>query len=250
MKTLLIDIETAPAKAYIWDLKTRYVPLGQVAEDGHVLCFAAGWLGEDHVYFSSRWDHGEKAMVQTAWDLLNEADAVIHYNGNSFDIPRLNTEFLKYRLGPPRPSHQIDLYRTVSSQFRVLSKSLKHMLSILSLENKLEHKGMELWTGVMAGNKEDQKLMEEYNIRDISTLEPLYYELLPWITNHPNVGLWMEPADVPLCKNCGSSKLRFKGYKRTSVLSYKQYQCQNCLSWNRERYSEEVGKNKRTDILR
>jgi hypothetical protein len=226
MKTLLIDIETAPAKAYIWDLKTRYVPLSQVAKDGHVLCFAAGWLGEDHVYFSSRWDHGEKAMVQTAWDLL------------------------KYRLGPPRPAHQIDLYRTVSGQFRVLSKSLKHMLSILSLENKLEHKGMELWTGVMAGNKEDQKIMEEYNIRDISTLEPLYYELLPWIKGHPNVGLWMEPADVPLCTHCGSSKLRFKGYKRTSVLSYKQYQCQNCLTWNRERYSEEVGENRRKDILR
>jgi len=249
MKTLLIDIETAPAKAYIWDLKTRYVPLGQIAEDGYMLCFAAGWLGEDHVYFSSRWDHGEKGMVQSAWELLNEADAVIHYNGNNFDIPRLNTEFLKYRLGPPKPSHQIDLYRVVNGKFRVLSKSLKHMLSILGLENKLEHKGMALWTGVMEGNKEDQRIMEEYNLRDISTLEPFYRELLPWIDNHPNMGLWMPEGEKPLCTHCGSTDLRFKGYKHTKVLSYKQYQCNSCLSWSRERYADNTGRNRRHDIL-
>jgi hypothetical protein len=250
VKTLLIDIETAPALAYIWNLKTRYVPLTQVAEDPYILCFSAGWLGEDHHYFSSVWEHGEEGMVQAAWDLLDEADAVIHYNGNSFDIPTLNTEFLRYRLGPPQPAHHIDLYTTVSKKFRVLSKSMKNMLKILSLDNKLEHKGMELWTGCMAGNKDDQKVMTEYNLQDINVLEPFYKELLPWIDNHPNMALWMDESSEPLCKNCGSTNLRFKGYKRTSVLSYKQYQCQDCLTWQRARNAEERGPNRRSDVLR
>jgi len=250
MKTLLIDIETAPALAYIWNLKTRYVPLGQVAEDPYILCFSAGWMGEDHVYFSSVWEHGENRMVQAAWDMLDEADAVIHYNGNSFDIPTLQTEFLRYRLGPPAPAHHIDLYTTVSKKFRVLSKSMKNMLKILSLDNKLEHKGMELWTGCMAGNKEDQQTMTDYNIQDILVLEPFYQELLPWIDNHPNVALWMDPSSEPTCKNCGSTNLRFKGYKRTSVLSYRQYQCLDCKTWQRARYAEEVGKKRRSDVLR
>lgn len=250
IKTLLIDIETAPALAYIWDLKTRYVPLQRVVEDGHVLCFAAGWLGDDHLEFYSRWDDGEENMVKHAWRMLDEADAVVHYNGTKFDIPRLNVEFLKYRMGPPSPSHQIDLYHTVSRKFKVLSKSLRHMLDVLDLDNKLEHKGMELWTGVMHGNKEDQSTMEEYNVQDVIVLERLYEELLPWIAGHPNVALWMEPSDEPKCPHCGSTDLRFKGYKRTSVLTYRQYRCNGCGSYPRERHAEERGENRRTDVLR
>jgi predicted RNA-binding Zn-ribbon protein involved in translation (DUF1610 family) len=249
MRTLKIDIETAPAKAYIWDLKTRYVPIGQVEEDGYVLCFAYQWMGEDEIGFWSRWDHGEEDMVLAAWELLDEADAIIHYNGNKFDIPRLNTEFLKYRLGPPSPSAQIDLYQTVSRKFKVLSRSMNHMLNILSLENKMEHKGMELWTGCMTGVKADQQTMEDYNIQDVEVMDQLYEELLPWIDNHPNRALWMEHGNDHICPNCGGTDLRFKGYKRTRVLSYKQYRCNTCGFYPRERYAQETGKNKREDVL-
>lgn len=250
MKTLLIDIETAPAQAYIWNLKTRYVPLSQVARDGHILCFAAGWLGDEDIYFCSRWEHGEKAMVKNAWEMLDEADAVIHYNGNNFDIPRLNAEFLVHRLGPPAPSQHVDLYRVVSRKFRVLSKSMNHMLRLLSLEEKLAHKGMELWTGVMQGVKEDQQIMEEYNIRDVMALENLYHELLPWIDNHPNLALWMGDNGTPRCRNCGSTKGQWRGYERTSVLSYRRWHCTDCGAWSRSRFAEETGINKRKDVLR
>lgn len=249
MRILHIDIETAPAKAYIWDLKTRYVPLSQVEEDGYVLCFAYRWEGEDEVGFWAIWEQGEEAMVRAAWDLLDEADAVVHYNGNKFDIPRLNTEFLKYRLGPPSPSHQIDLFSVVSTKFKVLSKSMNHMLNILELDSKLEHKGMELWTGCMEGNREDQLTMEEYNVQDVIVMAELYENLLPWIDRHPNRGLWMEPGEDKICPNCGGTHLRFKGYKRTRVLSYRQYKCEDCGFYPRERFALETGDKKRREIL-
>lgn len=249
MKVLYIDIETAPALAYIWDLKTRYVPVTQVAEDGYVLCFAYRWEGSDEVGFYSRWDHDEKTMVEAAWHLLDEADAVIHYNGNKFDIPRLNSEFLKYRFGPPSPSNMIDLYQVVSRKFKVLSKSMNHMLNILELDTKMEHKGMALWTGCMHGNKKDQLTMEDYNIQDVVVMEEFYKELLPWIDNHPNRGLYMEPGTEKVCPNCGGTHLRFKGYKRTRTMSYRQYNCKDCGFWPRERTAEETGARRRTDIL-
>jgi len=251
MRILKLDIEAAPAKAYIWGLKTRYVPLSQVAEDGYVLCFSYQWEGEDEVGTFTLWDHGHENMVDAAWGLLDEADAIITYNGNGYDIPRLNSEFLIQGLGPPSPYHSIDLYQTVSRKFKVLSKSMKHMLHLLSLENKLEHKGMELWTGCMAGKKDDQAVMEEYNIQDVIVMEDLYKELLPWIDNHPNRGLWMDSGSKHICPNCGSTDLRFKGYKRTRVLSYKQYHCQGCGFYPRVRFAEETVKNKgrRFDIL-
>jgi hypothetical protein len=247
-RTLLIDIETAPALAYIWNLKTRYVPLSQIDKDGYMLCFAAGWLGSDEVEFWSEWDQGEKAMVEAAWELLDEADAVVHYNGNSFDIPRMNAEFFKYKMGPPSPSHQVDLYRCVSQNFRVLSKSMQHMLELAGHQGKLEHKGMKLWTEVMAGEPEAQEIMEEYNIQDVTELENLYEDLRPWLKGQPNEALWMEPSDELKCR-CGSTDLEFKSYKRTSVLSYKQYHCKSCGYYPRLRFAEETGKNRRYDIL-
>lgn len=249
MKTLLIDIETAPAEAYIWGLKTRYVPISQVKEDSFMLSFAAGWLDSDEIEFASRWDHGEEAMIKWAWELLDEADAVITYNGDNFDLPWLRRYFLQYRLGPTSPYYSIDLIKTVR-KFRGLSNSLTYMLELLSLENKIETGGFQLWLDVMDEVPEACALMEEYNMRDVTTMEELYYQLRPWITNHPNVALYMDPSEEPKCTHCGSTDLRFKGYKRTRVLSYKQYQCNDCGTYSRARYAEEKGNARRSDILR
>lgn len=244
---LFIDIETAPALAYIWELRTRYVPLSQVAEDGHMLCFAASWEGSDEVEYYSLWDVGYQKMVENAWRLLDEADIVIHYNGKNFDVPRLNAEFLKLRMGPPSPYQQIDLYQTVRQNFRVLSRSMNHMLKLLDLEQKVQHKGMGLWTGCMNGDKQDQADMIRYNVGDITTLESLYYQLQPWITNHPNRAIWMPPGETPICGNCGSTDLRFKGYKPAKVLAYKQYRCNNCGAYPRERLP--VKESRRGDVM-
>ncbi|NIV35232.1 MAG: hypothetical protein GWN58_38990, partial [Anaerolineae bacterium] len=54
------------------------------------------------------WDM--EGMLEGAWELLDEADAVVHYNGKKFDIPTLNREFVKYGFTPPSPYKQIDLY--------------------------------------------------------------------------------------------------------------------------------------------
>lgn len=247
MRTLYIDIEAAPAKAYIWGLKTRYVPLSQVAEDGYILCFSYWWEGEKETGFYSLWYHGYETMVQAAWDLLDEAEHVITFNGKSYDIPMLNTEFLIQRLGPPAPYYHTDLYQE-TKQFRTLSSSMKYYLKILGLDNKLEHKGMELWTNCMAGVKEDQRIMEEYNIQDVEVMPELYAALLPWLKNVPNEALWMDADSENKCR-CGSTKLRFKSYKRNKTLSYKQYKCDDCGTYMRERYAEETGASRRKDVL-
>ncbi len=43
----------------------------------------------DSVYKSDR-----KSMLKSIHSLMDEADAIVHYNGNRFDIPMLNKEFL------------------------------------------------------------------------------------------------------------------------------------------------------------
>src|SRR2546422_11197735 len=95
IKVLMLDIETKPNKAYTWGIWNVNVGINQIIEPGEMICFAAKWYGQDQIEFYSQWDGGQYAMVDQAWRLLDEADVVVHFYGSKFDIPHLNTEFLK-----------------------------------------------------------------------------------------------------------------------------------------------------------
>jgi hypothetical protein len=184
------------------------------------------------------WDSivtGEKRMVRRIHKLLNEADAVCHYNGKKFDIPTLNKEFLLHGLPPPSPSKQIDLLAEARSNFRLASNKLDFVAKALGLGQKTKHKGMELWLGCMNGNKEDRKLMEEYNKQDVLLLEKVYKRVQGWIKVHPNLSV-ME--DVECCTKCGSEDYNARGRAYTTAGSYPRFQCNNCGSWFRGVYRE------------
>jgi len=234
MKILQIDIETAPNLAHVWGMFNQNIGMKQIQATGYTLCWAAKWYKKPGVMFMSTHADGEKAMVEGAWGLLNEADAVVHYNGTRFDIPTLNKEFLKNGLLPPEPFKQIDLLRTMRQQFRFHSNKLDEVLKQLGMEAKVQHKGHELWTECMRGDPKAWRQMERYNRRDVTIMESLYTRLLPWIQNHPNYGLYVD-SKRPVCNKCGHDKLTKQGIKRTKTQTYQQFKCLGCGSWNSER---------------
>jgi len=93
MKILLLDIETAPNTVHVWGLWQQNVGINQILDSGYVMCWAAKWLGSEEIMFNSVKQSGIKRMLSQIHKLLSEADAVIHYNGDKFDIPTLNKEF-------------------------------------------------------------------------------------------------------------------------------------------------------------
>lgn len=161
--------------------------------------------------------------------LLDEAEIVIHYNGNKFDIPVLNREFLKHGLGPPSPYRQIDLYRVVKQMFRFESNKLKSILKDLSLEEKLDHEGWPLWVGCMKGKPSAWRKMGAYNRNDVAILEPLYERLRPWIGQHPTLAL----EDGLACPKCGSRQYQQRGKQMATAKVYTRYQCSSCGGWFR-----------------
>lgn len=226
MRILLADIETSPNEAYVWNNKPKWIPANQMKETSRVLCYAYKWLGEPGgVQFDSEWAKG--VHIARLHGLLDEADAVITYNGNGFDLPVANREFLLHGLTPPSPYASIDLYKTVKGKFRFLYNSLGYVCGQLGIGSKLSHTGFQLWLDVMNGDEKARRKMELYNKRDVRLLEPLYKELLPWIDGHPNHGLWVDDMK-PVCTNCGSSKLHKKGMERTTTQIYQRYSCQSC----------------------
>ena len=247
MKILLLDIETAPNRVYAWGLWDQNIYIDQIEEPGYTMCWAAKWLGDKEVIFSSRQETTMEKMVKKIWDLIDEADAVIHYNGTKFDMPTLNKEFITYGLSKPAPYKQIDLLRTARSQFRFPSNKLDYVTQYLGLEGKLEHKGMSLWRDCMAGKDAAWKIMKKYNIQDVKILEDLYRRLLPWIPNHPNVNLYDE-STTPRCPKCGGKHLQKRGFAYTPTMVYQRYQCQTCKSWSRER-TNSMDKEKKRSLL-
>ena len=154
MKKLYLDIETAPSIVFCWGLFDKFIPIDNIIEPGYTLCWAAKWDGEKEIMFSSLQKDGEAAMVQKIHSLLEEADAVIHYNGKKFDIPKLNSEFLRLHYDPPATYHQIDLLETARRQFRLASNKLDYVCQHLEIGQKVKHsKGMELWKGCLNGDK-------------------------------------------------------------------------------------------------
>jgi len=231
MKILLLDIETSPNTAHVWGLWQQNVGLKQLLESSYVLCWAAKWLGDKEVLFDSVHQTREKTMLKKIHKLIDEADAVVHYNGTKFDMPTLNKEFLLQGLNPPSPYKQIDLLRTMRSNFRFPSNKLDYVAQRLGLGSKTSHEGHELWVKCMAGDEEAWKVMEKYNKQDVVLLEQVYNRVLPWIKNHPNRNLF---SDEAVCPTCGSHSLQKRGTSVTTTLRYQRYQCKDCGTWSQK----------------
>lgn len=229
MKILLLDIESAPNIVTVWGLFNQNVALNQILDSGYTLCWSAKWLGDAKIHSASILDGNEK-MLKKIHDLLDEADAVISYNGTRFDIPTLNKEFIKIGLKPPAPYKQIDLLQTARKQFKFASNKLDYVAQFLGLGAKLEHKGHQLWKECMEGNKKSMREMIAYNKHDVVLLEKVYNVMRPWIKSHPSHSTH---SGNLVCPSCGSDHYHSRGYAFTNAGKYARYNCQSCGAWFR-----------------
>jgi len=248
LKLLLLDIETAPNLVHVWGLWKQNVAVNQVIAAGYVLCWAAKWYGQKDVQFDSVYQSKPEKMLKRIHALIDEADGVIHYNGQSFDMPTLNKEFLVAGMTPPSPYKQVDLCRVARDQFRFPSNKLEYIAKALGLGEKTKHEGHELWIKCMNNDPEAWQRMETYNRNDVALLEEVYERMRPWIKQHPNHGL-IDESGLPTCPNCGSGHLQRRGWFHTTVSKYARLQCRQCGKWCRDPASE-TPKEDRANIMR
>lgn len=232
IKILLLDIENSPHLGYVWGLWQQNVALTQLLDVAETLCYAAKWLDEDVVYFDSLQLSSKKKMHKGIHKLLDEADAVIHYNGSRHDMPHLNRGFVELGMTPPSPYKQIDLLTTTKRQFKFPSNKLEYVVKALGIGEKMKNSGFELWTKCMAGDKDAWEEMKAYNIQDVLVLEKLYHKLRPWIKQHVNYSMFDVGALV--CPHCGSKKLHKRGFAYTLASKFQRYQCTDCGTWTKD----------------
>lgn len=248
MKTLILDIETAPLKSYVWGIWNVNLghSLNMLESDWFILTWSAKWLFNptvmsDKLTPEEVLKEDDKRISKSLWALLEEADVVIAHNGLKFDIKRINTRFLKNGLTPPMPYMVIDTLIHARRRFNITSNKLDYIGKFLGLGEKLSTGGFDLWKRCMNGDAEALTEMEIYNIQDVKLLEDVYLTLLPYIKPHPNVSLFVA-EDVHACPSCGSTNLKWEGQYATYANTYDAFRCE-CGSIGRSRTARPKGKN-------
>ena len=228
VKILTIDIENSPSLAHVWGLWNNNVSLSQLMEAGEVISFAAKWAGNDEVMFHSNFHDGHAAMIKRAYELVNEADVIVGYNSQGFDMKHLQREFVVAGYAPTTPYKNVDLLHAVKRNFRFVSNKLDYVVQELKLGAKTQHAGHTLWVQCMAGDKDAWDKMREYNIQDVVITEKLYYRILPWIEKHPHMGMYLD-ADKDRCPFCLSTSFTEQEVSAKAYVStYALFRCDEC----------------------
>lgn len=236
-KILLFDIETAPALVYTFSLFKPIIGIDQIVEPPRVICWSAKWYGRKQILYASEYEDGYAEMLRGLWELLNEADAVVGYNSDGFDIPWMNGEFAKQGWKQPAPYIKVDLWKLAKQNFRLISGKLDYLALTMVGDRKVSHEGFTLWKSCI--NPVDSpdkaaawKRMKAYGIKDTVLLEPLFELLRPMMRNL-NYGLWAEPGTLA-CTHCGSTDVQKRGFRRTTAGVFQRYQCNEdvCGGWS------------------
>lgn len=223
-KILVVDVEWAPALVYTFDMWNSNASPDKMIDHGGLLCFCAHWIGSKEFLFYSKWGDGREGMAKALVELLSEAEAVVTYNGDKYDLPKIMGEIVLAGLAPPPKPASIDLLKTVK-KFGFNMNRMAYIAPLLGLGGKVKHEGFSLWKDVLNGCPKAQKKMTRYCIQDVRLTARMYKKLLPYITNHPK----LRPGDT--CPNCESTKTQKRGYRFTRYFRIQRNQCQSCSTW-------------------
>ena len=225
-KVLVIDIEWQPALAYVWRMWDQNIQPDMLVDHGGMLCFCAHWDGTKDYMFYSKWEHGQKGMAEAALRLMEEADAVVTYNGDKYDIPKITGEIMLAGLTPPPVVASIDLIKTVK-KFGFNMNRMAYVAPRLGIGEKLKHEGFNLWKSVMDGDKKAQERMKKYCIQDVRITAKMYSKIKPFIRNPPH----LDPSVKTRCPACNSPKTQKRGQRHTRCFRIQRNACTNCGHW-------------------
>jgi predicted RNA-binding Zn-ribbon protein involved in translation (DUF1610 family) len=237
MKTLLLDLETAPMLGYSWDIWKEQGSMKFIVRDWYMLCWAAKWLDNKKIMSSALPDfksyttnpENDYNVVYELWKLLQDVDVVITQNGIKFDIPKSNAKFIEHGLTPPPPFKMVDTCQIARNKFGFTSNKLDDIARLLKVGKKSDTGGFDLWANVMNGDMKAWKKMVEYNKNDVLLLEKIYKRMLPFINNHPNINVYEET--LRLCPKCGSNTISKRGFSVRISGKVQRYQCVSCGGW-------------------
>lgn len=240
-RIICFDIERTPLIAYSWSLWENSIHPENVVQDSYILCWSAKELNSpnissDRLTCSEATTGYDERIVRSLWNYLDGAKILIGHNIEDFDVKVMNTRFIIYGLPPISSFQTVDTLKVARRKFLFQSNKLSYINKFLDIKQKIENSGMALWTRCMNGDPDALSEMNEYCQRDVSAVEELYYRFRPYISGHPNLGLFNDDPNNLKCPNCGYTDLSNNGFYFTSVGKYNSMRCNSCGALSRTRY--------------
>lgn len=228
-KILFWDTELSPMKVYTWSLYPESISIDKIIETQRILCFGYRWYGQKTTRTVDE-RIGHRKMIEELHAVMDEADFLVSWNGQSFDTRHAQREFKQYKITPPSPRKEIDLMRVAKKNFKFASNKLDHIAQELELGKKADTGGFQLWKDILEGDEATQarawKTMLKYQKQDVDLLVDVYEEFKPWIKfPHP------VSEGEGRCRACESYNLERRGYANTLNGKYPRYHCRDCGHW-------------------
>ena len=254
MKVLLLDIETAPNKAYIWSLWRECRSANFLTDNWFIMCWCAKWLDKKEIMHASVHQSStykikpecDKEILLKLKPLLEEADIVIAHNGEQFDCKKIRTRFIINNIPPASPYKVIDTLKAARANFAFTSNRLNDLAKFMNVGKKMDTGGFDLWKDCLDGKKSAWDKMVKYCKHDVELLEKVYLKMRPFIKQHPNCSTYLSTAK-PCCPKCGSYKIWYQGYAYTAAGKFRRFQCTDCGGWGKEK-DNQLSKVKRASL--
>ena len=232
MRLLSIDIENSPHMVWTYKLwgNNVYIAPDMVIQQSQIMCFAGKWIGENtDPMFYSTYHNGYGGMMSAAWELMNEADGLVWFNGDRFDGPKINKAVLVEGYDPPSPYKGIDLYTVIRRNFDFPHKRLDEVCKALGIGGKIgSHK--DNWKLCLENDPEAWERMRLYNIQDVVLNEKLFNIVLPWIGGSAIPSVALDNGTGIACR-CGSKNLTKEGFRQTLKGKFQRFRCGSCGTW-------------------
>ena len=229
-RILVLDIETKLMEAYTFAIRDVHLTHKQIKSHGGISCIGLKWVGEKKATVLTEWEHGQRGMLQGTLDALIEADAVVTFNGASFDLPRIAGQLLLHGLGMIPPVTHIDIFKPLR-RMGFPSTKLDYVAPILGLGGKVKHDGLDLWIAVHKGCPKARAKMVRYCAGDVRLTEDVFERVKPYIPNFPHLGR----TRALECTKCGGDRFQRRGTTRTASFITERLQCQGCGAWSKGR---------------
>ena len=249
IKALYVDIENSRmiVEFPTYNLKdNNYIHPKFIKKDWHITCAAWALLdlqkqkvgkietvAVNDFKKAFKKDHRDDYLVvKKLHEVLSDVDLIIGHNSDSFDIKKINYKFIKYGLPALDFPATVDTLKAARRYAKSSSNSLYYLAKEFNVPMKID-----LGAGVMHaaddGCEKSLNKLVRYNKGDIKSGAELYFKLMPYIKNHPNIAKVMGrkvDLDAPTCQNCGSNNVFKNGTRTTRTAKYHRYMCQDCGS--------------------
>lgn len=231
MKKLYLDIENSPMVKYAWSLWDDRGSIDQIIEQPRILTVAAKFEKKPPMIVTE-WDDGRRGMLEAVAGWIDEADVLVTWNGQRFDMPWITGELVREGIALPSPVKHLDLMKVTKKAVRFPSYKLDYVAQQLLGQKKVSTGGFDLWKGVLAGDERARAKMVRYNIGDVRLTERLDKRLQSLPNALPHYGLY-GTGDLSGCPGCGSSDAQRRGLAYTPQSVFQQFRCNKCGRWYR-----------------